>query len=95
MGTEVLHRVGVTCDRPLRTGDRCGLYAGHRGRHSASVFTCDMCGKRFRGSPAGEGYVSTCGGFDQEWVTVCFLCNEGIHHRTLWETVKAARKEKG
>ena len=42
---------------------RCLLDAGHKGRHSTVVFSCDGCAKTLRGTPAsGNDEVSFCFG---------------------------------
>lgn len=61
----------ATCDRPMRGGGTCGLYAGHRGRCSTVTFDCDgPCGKRQRGYPTSTAR-------DSDGVPVaqfCFVC---------------------
>lgn len=72
------------CDTPLRTGP-CQMDAGHKGRHSTAVFTCDACGKRRRGQPfrynevrLGDGSVDDVFGF-------CFMCVTVDEPRRLQE----------
>lgn len=50
----------------------CLLDAGHKGRHSTTVFSCDGCGRTLRGRPAREHY--------DEGVSFCYLCDRGVRY---------------
>jgi hypothetical protein len=61
-----------TCDAPVRGGGTCGLDPGHEGHHATVVFTCDGCGKRYRGQPHRTGPD----GEYPDGLHFCFLCSD-------------------
>lgn len=71
-----------TCLHPLRGGVQCLMEKGHKGRHSSSVFNCDICGKYRRGTPAA---VDSEAGIGQCW----FCLN--ILHPSPYNTWAAGR----
>jgi hypothetical protein len=64
------------CGQPVRGwshvgGAECALPAGHDGYHSGHTFTCDGCGKTYRGEPYRSGRPH---GWSDEEFGLCFLC---------------------
>ena len=53
------------CLRKLRSGLKCTMDKGHKGRCASSTFYCDGCNKRRRGHPAAK---------HEEAGWFCFMC---------------------
>ena len=60
------------CRHPLRGGGTCAHDAGHRGRHSSTVFRCDGCGKTRRGVPHAQAPDDATG---ETFMEFCFMCS--------------------
>ena len=65
----------ATCGRIMQTGEACLMDPDHRGRCSASVFTCEGCGKTRRGSAHSTDVVRLGDGSVDDVFEFCFMCS--------------------
>jgi len=61
----------VNCNHPVRGGGECKLSPAHKGHHATVTFSCDGCGKTYRGRP----HVSGPDGEYADSLHFCFLCS--------------------